>query len=90
MAQRKRRKNSSALAKSQTNGNWLMNIAMCNDEKLYNYVRRNKSALIKLKKADKMRLIKANCGTQWAREDLRRCNMSNVNVATLNKHIRNV
>ena len=84
------RKNSSKKSKSLTNGNWLMNIAMNNDERLYNYVRRNKSTLLKLKKADKMRLIKSNCGTSWAREDLRRCNMSNVNVTTLNRHIRNV
>lgn len=90
MARKRQTKRFSTKAYNQVNGNWLTNLAMCNDEKLYNYVRKNKSALLKLKKADKLRLIKANVGTNWARDDLKRVNNTNVKASVLNKHIRNV
>lgn len=63
-------------------------MAVSNDPKLCDYVSKNKGALLKLTKEDKMTLIKKNAGSSWAKGDLSRVRTSSVKASELNKIIR--
>lgn len=59
-----------------------------NDQKMGDYVEKNKKALLALPKNDKLTLIKKNAGTSWSKSDMAQVNPRNVNAAELNMIIR--
>ena len=71
-------------------GTHLTAIAIQNDQALGNFVVRNKKALLKLPKADKISLLKNHAKQNWAKSDLKQVNSSNVKAKELNFIIRDL
>ena len=69
-------------------GNWHLNTAMNNDERLYNFVRRNNKKLARMRKDSAIKVIKSRANESWAKEDLRKVNSRNVNGTDLKKYLR--
>ena len=70
-------------------GNYTLQVCMGNDIGLYNYVKSNYKYLASLPKGKAITLIKLNATQNWARQDLKRVNGSNVKADRLKFYLRN-
>ena len=70
-------------------GNHLLNLAMANDNGLYQFVKRNNKRLAKMSKGSAIKSIKANATENWSKQDLRKVNLTNVRSKDLKWYLRN-
>ena len=63
---------------------------MSNDQRLGNYISKNKKALLSLPKADKVSLIKKNASQPWSKDEAKKVKPSNVKASELNFIIKDL